>query len=376
MLDAPRVAEAMGTYLVESSPVLALMADQTLSVTGANRQASLLLGDNLLGRPLQELFVNFDEPLNLAAIIQQTGTDHRLSISTLERLPETLIFRFFDIPEGTLVLASPDFREQQGLRDAALVLNRQLNDLTRELHQVNAELRDLNELKSRFVGMAAHDLRNPLGLIINYGEFLVDEASECLDEEQRGFLGTILAAAEGMRRNVENFLDMAVIESGQLRVERSPTTVSDIVLGALTLVRRLTTRKKITVITRADCDQTSLKVDGPQLQQVLMNLLGNAVEFSNEGQRVWLTTHREGQNMVFQVRDEGPGMSEFDQKDLFAPFVRAGTRKTGGERSRGLGLAIARLIVEAHGGRIWVESTVGLGSSFYFEVPAEDRAHG
>jgi len=113
-------------------------------------------------------------------------------------------------------------------------------------------------------------------------------------------------------------------------------------------------------------------VDVAKLQQVLVNLAGNAIEHSQAGQRVWLAARREETGLVFSVRDEGPGIAPEDQKRLFAPFVRAGTRKTAGERSVGLGLAIARLVVEAHGGRIWVESKPDHGSTFFVTLPPED----
>jgi two-component system, sensor histidine kinase and response regulator len=116
-------------------------------------------------------------------------------------------------------------------------------------------------------------------------------------------------------------------------------------------------------------DKTPLAADAAKLQQVLVNLLSNAIEYSKAGQRVWLVARREDAEMVFSVRDEGPGIAPEDQKRLFAPFMRAGTRKTAGERSVGLGLAIARQVIEAHGGRIWVESKPDHGSTFFVSLP-------
>ncbi len=370
MFDTPGIAEAMQSYVLETAPVLALRLDANQRVTAANAQARQILRSGAVGRPLAEQIVDFTHSFELSALINQGSTAvHRLTLSTASGMPETLCFRFFPLPDGTLALGSLDLQEQQQLRDEVLGLNRELNDLSRLLHQANAELRELNQVKNRFIGMAAHDLRKPVGVIMTYSEFVLDEAGDRLDDEQRGFLRTSLAAAVGMKRLIDNFLDVSVIESGQLRVERSRTDVGQIVEGVLPLVRLLAARKKIELHTEAGDDNRPLLVDVAKLQQVLGNLLGNAIEHSKPGQRVWLTAHRDDAELVFSVRDQGPGIAPEDQTKLFAPFARAGTRKTAGERSVGLGLAIARLVVAAHGGRLWVESVPGLGSTFFVSLP-------
>jgi signal transduction histidine kinase len=139
------------------------------------------------------------------------------------------------------------------------------------------------------------------------------------------------------------------------------------------MVRLVAARKKVQLLTEAAEDGRACAVDVAKLQQALINLLSNAVEHSTAGQRVWLAVHGEETELVFSVRDEGSGIAPEDQKKLFGAFVRAGTRKTAGERSVGLGLAIARLVVEAHGGRIWVESIPGEGATFLFAVPIQTQ---
>lgn len=373
MFDNPCIAEAMRAYVLETAPVLALYLDDNHCVAGANAQARQVLCAEAFGRPLAEQIVDFTHTLDLPALIRQDGAVHRLTLSTVSGMPETMCFRFFPLPDGTLALGSLDFPEQQKLRDEVLGLNRELNNLTRQLHQANAELRELNEIKNRFIGMAAHDLRNPVGVITTYSEFVLEEAGDRLGEEQREFLRTSLAAAAGMKRLIDNFLDVSVIESGHLRLERSRTDVAEILAGVLPLVRLVAARKKVELLTEAGDDKHPLSVDGAKLRQVLINLLNNAIEHSKPGQRVWLVARREDTALVFSVRDEGPGIAPEAQKRLFAPFARAGTRKTAGERSVGLGLAIARLVVEEHGGRIWVESEPDHGSTFFVALPTGDE---
>ena len=372
MFDDPCIAAALRAYVLETAPVLAICLDANLCVADANPQARHVLASVAFGRPLAEQIVDFDRTLDLPLLIKQSGVVHRLTLSTISGIPETLCFRFFPLSGGTLVLASLDFQEQQKLREEVMGLNQELNNLTRQLHQANAELRDLNQLKNQFLGMAAHDLRNPLGLIMNYSEFVLDEADE-LSSEHREFLQICLTAAVRMMQLIDGFLDVSVIESGKLRLDLAPARVQDILAGVEPIARLVAEKKKITLLLDVADTTRPLRVDAVKLQQVLLNLLGNAVQHSVAGQRVWLSVRWEAQSLVFAVRDEGQGIAPDDQKRLFTAFGRGGNRKTAGERSTGLGLTIARLIVEAHGGRIWVESTPGAGSTFLFSVPIHEQ---
>ena len=147
----------------------------------------------------------------------------------------------------------------------------------------------------------------------------------------------------------------------------------DILTAVEPIARLMAAKKKITLRVEKADDERRLRIDASKLQQVVLNLVGNAVEHSSPGHQVWLSSHWNDQHLVFAVRDEGPGIAPEEQARLFTAFARAGTRKTAGERSVGLGLAIARLVVEAHGGRIWVESTPGHGSTFRFALPISER---
>ena len=360
----------MLAYVSETAPMLALGLDAQQRVTMANSHARRILGEDVVGRPMSELVVDFTPPPDLHA----TSKDGRLlSLNTAAGLPESYHFRFFALPAGTLALGSLDLQEQTRLGTAVLGLNRELNDLTRQLHQANAELRELNQLKNQFLGMAAHDLRKPIGVIMTYSEFVLDEAGEKLSEEHREFLRTCLAAATGMKRLVDGFLDVAVIESGRLRLDLAAASVPEMVAGVEPTARLMAGKKKIILLADLTDDEQRLRVDVSKLQQVLLNLVGNAIEHSVPGQRVWWSSRWDGQNLVFAVRDEGPGITPEDEAGLFTSFARAGTRKTAGERSVGLGLAIARLVVEAHGGRIWVESIPDQGATFLLALPAQEQ---
>ncbi|MEI7945417.1 MAG: ATP-binding protein [bacterium] len=365
MSTDPVIASAALTYVMETAPVLALQLDTHQRVVAVNDHAVRVLGPDLVGRAMTELTLEFTRTVDFH------GSDaHLLSLKTLAGA-QTFQFRCFPLPDGMLALGSLDFAEQEHLSTQVIGLNRNLNNLTRELHLANAELRELNQLKNQFLGMAAHDLRNPVGVIMAYLDFILDDAGSQLTAQHRDFLHTCRVATTGMKRLIDNFLDVAIIESGKLRLDLAPASVTEILARAVPILKLLAEKKKITLLVEATDDARRLRVDASKLQQVLVNLVGNALEHSVSGKRVWLSARLDDAQLLFAVRDEGPGITPDDQTRLFSAFARAGTRKTAGERSVGLGLTIARLVVEAHGGKLWVESVPGQGATFLFTVPIQ-----
>ena len=369
MLTDPKDLPAVLAYLDACAPVLWLTLDAEQQVVAVNAYARRVLGETVVGRPLRELLVDFTPAPELPAPNTRDERPQLLSFNTASGVPNSFTFRFIPLPAGWMALGSPDWEGESRLGQEVLALNRELTDLNRRLHQANAELRELNQLKNRFLGMAAHDLRRPVGLVMTYTDFLLDEAAAALRPEHREFLRTCRHAAADMQRLIDEFLSVAVIESGKLQLEVAPATAASLAAGALDLARMAAARKRVTVLLEPGVDVPELAVDTPKLQQALLNLLTNAVEHSQPGQRVWVSWRRQERQLVFAVRDEGPGLTAADQARLFQPFARAGTRKTAGERSVGLGLAIARQVVEAHQGQLRVESTPGQGATFFLALP-------
>lgn len=249
-------------------------------------------------------------------------------------------------------------------------VNNELANLQREMAQKNAELQKLNETKNRFLGMAAHDLRSPLGVIMTYAEFLEAEATPVLNEEQREFVATIRQTSEFMLNLVTDLLDVSTIESGRLELQRSLVNVSALVERSVTLNRVLAARKRITVeLLPPAGGPVQAELDAGKIQQVLNNLLTNAVNYSHADTRVVVRLEASPESVTVRVRDQGQGIPAEELPKLFRPFGRTRVRTTAGEMSTGLGLAIARRIVEGHGGKLTVESQVGSGSEFRFVLP-------
>lgn len=246
-------------------------------------------------------------------------------------------------------------------------LNNELVSMQRELAKKNAELERLNALKNQFLGMAAHDLRNPLTVIMAYSQFLLDDA-DSLRPDQVDFLTRINQLSQWMAQMVNDLLDVAAIESGRLALDLAPVDLAALVSNNVARNRLLAARKQTGIELRVASVPAAL-LDAGKIEQVLDNLISNAVKFSPPGSRVYVELTQEGAEAQIAVRDEGPGLSPEDQARLFKPFQRARTQSTNGERSTGLGLAIVKRIVEAHGGRIWLESEEGRGSTFYVALP-------
>jgi len=249
-------------------------------------------------------------------------------------------------------------------------LNNELATLQREMAKKNIELEQLNALKNELLGMAAHDLRSPLGVIQNYSDFLEVDAGPLLNDEQRAFISTIKRTSRFMLGLVDDLLDVSTIEAGRLTLNRRPCDLGKLLADNVTLNRTLAARKTIAIDwTAPDTPLPSVPLDAGRIEQVLNNLIGNAMKFSSPGSRVMVSATSAADTVTISIADQGPGIPPSDLPNLFKPFGRATARGTAGEKSTGLGLAIVRKIVEAHGGRLWVESELGKGATFFISLP-------
>ncbi len=248
-------------------------------------------------------------------------------------------------------------------------LNNEIANLQRELAKKNVELEQLNEQKSRLLGMAAHDLRTPLGAILSYAEFLEDETAAVLNGEQREFVTTIKDLSEFMLHLVSDLLNVSEIEAGQLNLDLQPADLVRVIQRNVTLNRVLAARKEIAVEFDPPTRSPDITFDAGKIEQMLNNLLGNAIKFSHCGTRVRVRLDCTPESVTVAVHDQGQGIPAVDLAKLFKPFSKLSVRSTAGEQSTGLGLAIVHRIVEGHGGRISVESEVGRGPTYSFTLP-------
>lgn len=358
----------------EHAPIFYLRVDATGNVKETNAYTRKLLGKDVLGEPIERIFVDFGySPSPRASTL--TAEDQLMNIVTFSGAPESLRCRFLPDGEGLLVLGSLDPEEQEQLRMQLLGLNQELSAKTRALHKANAQLEQLNAVKNEFLGMVSHDLRKPVGLVLNYSEFLIDEVAPDLSEEYRGFLDTIRASAEYMHRVIDDYLDVAMIEAGRFHINPAQGQLSEVVQRAIDLTNVSARKHQVTVDYRADT-HGPLSFDAAKMEQLVINLLANAIEHSPAGATVRVRLEADSEVARISVEDHAGGIPEKEIHGLFEAYARASTSKQGKTRSIGLGLAIARKIAEAHGGRISVESEHGVGSVFTVSIPLAPKTAG
>ena len=233
-----------------------------------------------------------------------------------------------------------------------------------------AQLSKANADKNKFLGMAAHDLRNPLASIRGLAEFLSDGTVGPLSADQRELVNLIHQASQGMVTLVNDLLDVATIESGELKLHPAPASLAELVEKSITLNALESARKRTQIVFTERTVAPSITVDAEKIRQVIDNLLSNAVKYSPPAStiRVSLALKDDG-TQVIGVRDQGPGIPENERDRLFKDFSRLSARPTGGEKSTGLGLAICRKIVEAHHGTIDAENHPAGGCEFRVHLP-------
>lgn len=259
------------------------------------------------------------------------------------------------------------FQGLEQAKDALAAENMRLVAIQQELALKNKRLQVLDEQKNLFLGMAAHDLRNPISAIRGHARLLL-EVDDLEREQAESALTSVKRASEHMLHLVENLLDVSVIESGKLELSLRSSSLSELLARRLEFFLLLAKEKSIKLITDVPQDIV-VEMDPHRMEQVIDNLISNAVKYSPSGRRVWVSLSRDSDTVRLTVRDEGPGLSNEDQSRLFGAFSRLSSRPTAGERSTGLGLVISQRIVNAHHGTITVDSRLGEGSTFTVTQP-------
>ncbi len=228
---------------------------------------------------------------------------------------------------------------------------------------------ELNDLKNKFLGIAAHDLRSPLALLVSFLDLLADPATAGDPAQRERIFARMEATTTRMLTMVNDLLDLSAIESGQIRIEPEPVDAARLLADAFEHHRQLATRKEIELVREGPATLPPLVADPRRLSQVLDNLLSNAVKFSPKGTTITFGARPEGDHLHIWVTDQGKGIPAADLPKLFKEFGRTSVKPTDGEKSTGLGLAIVKKIVEGHGGKVEVTSVEGKGSTFSARLP-------
>lgn len=251
--------------------------------------------------------------------------------------------------------------ELKAARDTIVANNRELERLSARLQKHNAD-------KNRFIGIVSHDIRGAFGNVISVSGMLTD-GHPIEPEEAAALLTDIGIEAEHMTALAENLLNIDAIERQEIRPKQERVPTEDVLKFVLKSHRMASRAKRLTFVTA--CDRSDIKGDQTLCRQVLTNFVSNAVKYSSPGSTIWLTLQREpGDTWVrISVRDEGPGLTADDQRQLFTAYTRLSSKATAAEHSVGLGLAIVKTMVVAMGGSVQCDSHPGQGATFSALLP-------
>ena len=245
--------------------------------------------------------------------------------------------------------------------------------LFREVADKSRQLEAASRHKSEFLANMSHELRTPLNAILGFSEVLAERMFGEVNEKQAEYLEDILSSGRHLLSLINDILDLSKVEAGRLELELGRFHLPTALDNALTLVRERATRHGITLTQTVDERLGDIVADERKVKQILLNLLSNAVKFTPEGGRVGLSaTAADGVNTI-TVTDTGVGIAPEDQAAIFEEFRQVGRDDTRTQEGTGLGLTLAKKFVELHGGRIWVQSQVGQGSTFSFTLPVRSE---
>lgn len=239
----------------------------------------------------------------------------------------------------------------------------------RELEQVNARLQELDRLKSSFVNLVSHELRTPLTSIRGYAEFLEDHIGGALTQEQEGFVGQIQEGAIRLQVLLDDLLDFARLDAGSFKLTLQETDLASQIRESVKSLRPQALEKGLNMEVLLSDEPLPLLGDPRRIGQILINLIGNALKFTPPGGRITVAARTTASEVRVEVRDNGPGIAQEHLSHLFERFFQVDTTDTRKAGGAGLGLSISKALVEAHGGKIGVETAPGKGSTFWFTLP-------
>jgi PAS domain S-box-containing protein len=348
--EALRNSEATYRTLVESSPDGIFSVDARVNIIDCNGGVCHLLGysrEEVKGRDFRELL---------------EGT-----------LPETLSAYYTQLAEQGILETEFELKRRDGRKVpvwAKVVGIRDDNgNLAKALVYVRdiAERKKVEQLKDEFIGLVSHELRSPLTVIMGSVNTVLSEGERLSREEVRQLLQDAAYETESLSHILGNLLELSRAQADRLYLTLEPVNVRNVVRNLVDRIRRQSSTHRLVIDLPRNIP--IVQADELRLERILHNLLENAVKYSPNGGVIKVSTRVEENRLVIGVSDQGIGISLHDQSKLFAPFLRLEDQRLTGVKGAGLGLLVCRRLVEAHGGRIWVESEPGRGSTFYFTLP-------
>jgi two-component system, sensor histidine kinase and response regulator len=372
--DDPLVREMLQEILTASGYRAETAEDgrAALDRMDAGEPADLILSDMNMPRVdgLSLIRTLRDRKEDVPVIILTGNEEISVALEALNSGANDYLLKDENIGETVLLSVQKVLEKERLERENQRLLN-DLAQKNEDLAGSNRELIELNQLKNKFLTMAAHDLRNPIIAIRELTEILTDPDDARLElTERRQYLGIIHETSHEMLSLLNDLLDVSIIESGRLEIRPEPVDLPALIADRVRINQVVAEKKGIRIETDLP-EIPPLELDSSRIVQVFDNLMSNAIKFSPKGSRIRVGMTAGAETVRVAVTDEGPGIADDEIDRLFGELERLSARPTAGEHSTGLGLAIVKKVVEAHGGTVGVISREGHGSTFYFDLPRQ-----
>jgi len=395
------VLTAISSSIADTKPVFDVILQSCQRLFAGDIVGVMLVrDDNLLdvasyaGQGLDELRKIFPLPLAEASVSGRAIVEQRVVAYPDVDAPDTptLTRKLAGIVGFRSIVAAPMIFEGRGIgalwvgrsfpgafTDKHLALLRTFAEqaviaiqnarLFREIQDKSRQLEVANQHKSEFLANMSHELRTPLNAIIGFSEVLLERLFGELNEKQDDYLKDIHSSGRHLLQLINDILDLSKVEAGRMDLDIATFDLPSAISNAMTLIRERAQRHGIALGLDADAQLGEIVADERKFKQILLNLLTNAVKFTPDGGRIDVRARRDAENVTVGVHDTGIGIAPEDQEAVFEEFRQVGRSYTSKQEGTGLGLTLTRKFVELHGGRIWLESEPGKGSTFTFTIP-------
>ena len=270
-----------------------------------------------------------------------------------------------------LIIAIQNALAVQEIREFNITLQQRIANATRELRASNAQLRHLDKAKDEFLSMASHQLRTPLTSVKGYISMVMEGDAGKVTTDQTKLLGEAFTNSEHMVSLIDDFLNVSRIQTGKFAIEKVPTDLAKLVQQEVTSLMPSATSRKLAFNYNMPTNIPMIDVDAGKIRQVVMNFMDNSLYYSKEDTKIDVNLSVIDDNIVFTVKDTGIGVPKSEQDELFTKFYRASNAKKKRPDGTGVGLFLAKKVVDGHGGKIIFESVEGKGSTFGFSLPID-----
>jgi signal transduction histidine kinase len=270
-----------------------------------------------------------------------------------------------------LIIAIQNALSVQEVKSLNETLQQRVDEATRELRASNAQLQRLDKAKDEFVGMASHQLRTPLTSVKGYISMVIEGDAGKITEAQKHLLDEAFTSSERMVHLINDFLNVSRLQTGKFMIDKRPINLAKVVEQELESLATTAASRNLTFVYKAPKDFPSLDLDEGKIRQVIMNFVDNALYYSPEHTTIMVKLASENGEVIFTVKDAGIGVPEAEQAQLFSKFYRASNARKQRPDGTGVGLFLAKKVIDAHEGKVIFESVEGQGSMFGFRLPLE-----